>query len=471
MAGRGVGPTYAREGAPVRRATIVAFAIMLATAPFSSLRADANTVDPARLRAEMRFRQELGFRADEAFVREMIAAMPVIEGPAALTPAEEAELNRRASMQEEMDALEKHAESLPAFAGHWIDQRAGGVITVAFNGGSQDRVADLQPLVPANAALKVIDVPHSLDELRALEEQIHEDLPVLKRQGIEVVHWGVDVSENRVKVGIVGLNDSVEKALRERYGDRFVLLPANPSTTGCTGRETCIGPPLRGGISGAPAGTSYRNRCSIAFLIHYGSATQWLTAGHCAQTEAAGRGCTNYPVWCWYQGANASWAIGRIFKTCWPGCLRSDSARAGNISSTYASYRVYLTPSSTGSITGSQYKDGDDEGDITCINARRVTSSVGYFCGTIDHIGRMTYGNVYFEDQRFATYDHMYGDSGGAVHSYSTNKTFLAYGVHSGCTNLGSDDVCYGLSVYSHIYWVLYELGGGSVCSTWDPCP
>lgn len=284
------------------------------------------------------------------------------------------------------------------------------------------------------------------------------------------------MSSNRVVVGVPESAGAAEE-LRLRYGDAVLAVLGNPEPTACSGRESCIGPPLRGGISGSPKGTTYRNRCSIAFLIHYYSSVQWLTAGHCAKVVAPAGAppcpSTNPPAYCWYHAGNGSWAIGQIKKTCWPQCLRSDSARGGNISPTYASNKLYGNHlGEMRNVGGVQSPSSEVEGQIVCLNARRVSGS--YRCGYWDHKGRWDYpGGVYFEDMRFATYGHMYGDSGGAVKSgpRPTND-FVAYGVHSGCTNLGSDDVCYGLSIYSHISRVTQELGPGvTVCTTANPCP
>jgi hypothetical protein len=323
----------------------------------------------------------------------------------------------------------------------------------------------------------VVNVPYSLEELRALAQQLDNDRADLLKEGITIGHWGVDISENRVKVGVVGLEERVAERLQDRYGDRVAPVAANPATSSCTSRENCF-PPLRGGVSGSPKDVPVGGRCSIAFLIHYGSKTQWLTAGHCAQETANGRSCPSTPVnYCWFQGGNGSYPIGKIKLTCWYWCNYSDAARAGNLSAADASYKVYKTTSTTMSVAGSQYLNGDDEGDITCLNARYVTSTAGYFCGTIDHIGTMCYpncnpGNPLFYEQRFATYSLKNGDSGGAVHSYPSSNNVLAYGVQSGCTLYDAQMVnCLGLGVYSHIYRVLSEVGPATVCSTWDPCP
>jgi hypothetical protein len=71
---------------------------------------------------------------------------------------------------------------------------------------------------------------------------------------------------------------------------------------------------------------------------------------------------------------------------------------------------------------------------------------------------------------RFASYASMFGDSGGAVHSAIIGGGVRAYGVHSGCTWLGQDDVCYGLGIYSHIAHVLWELGQLALCTANAPC-
>jgi hypothetical protein len=71
---------------------------------------------------------------------------------------------------------------------------------------------------------------------------------------------------------------------------------------------------------------------------------------------------------------------------------------AGNLSSTFASNKVYLNYlGETRNISASQGFNGDDVGDTTCLNARWVGGS--YACGYIDHIGRVDYpGGVFFNE-------------------------------------------------------------------------
>lgn len=87
----------------------------------------------ARLNRELHFRTVFGLATDRDFVRQLIrdSRSDTAYG-VALTSAELIEMNRRVAIQDAMTGLEVYAEAQPGFAGHWIDQPAGGVITVAF---------------------------------------------------------------------------------------------------------------------------------------------------------------------------------------------------------------------------------------------------------------------------------------------------------------------------------------------------
>lgn len=434
-------------------------------------------VDPERLQEEIRFRLDFGLRADEAYVSQLISKQNAHgRWPVALSDLEAADLDRRAAMQDELGPLESAAEQLPRFAGHWIDQKAGGVVTVAFSGGDPSEWRQvLEPHLPVGAELRLIAVQYSLADLQRTNDRLENDLSALRTSGIVLGHSGVDLSENRVRVGVVDLTAHQTLALRAEYGELLLIEPAQPTPTACTGRESCFGPPLRAGISVSPRGVTLVNRCSMAFLVHQSTNVQWLTAGHCAPTTApAGATCPsgNNHAYCWYHAGNGSWHIGQIKATCWPYCSFSDAARGGNINSTFASHKIWLSSSGAmRDVSGSQAFNADNEGNMTCLNARSISGA--YTCGYIEFMGRMSYygGTVWFDEQRFATYNSKYGDSGGAVHSWATPSfTVIAYGVHSGCTDEGPNGVCEGLGVYSHIFRVGQELGV-SVCTTANPCP
>jgi hypothetical protein len=411
-----------------------------------------------RLTNELRFRAAFGLATDGGFVRQLIrdSGSDTAYG-VAMTPPERIEMDRRVAMQDAMTALEVYAEAQPGFAGHWIDQQAGGVITVAFTAGSGTSVSALTARLPRNAKLRVVEVERSLASLEALEDEIRRDVRKLSEDGISVRHHFVDIPGNRVVVGVPDPDGAAGK-LEARYGDRVVPEYSNPVSTACTGKESCFGPPLRAGISVAPPGTSIGNRCSMGFMVKQGTNVQWLTAGHCAKTV----GVT------FAHAGNPNWVIGTIKATCWPNCLYSDAARGGNINSTFASNHVFRN-NATWPVAAVQPRNADDVGDVTCLNARKNNS---IRCGTITSIGSICYtGNptVCFDEMRFANYSSAFGDSGGAVHSAFVNPGVTAYGGHSGCTNLAGDGTCIGRGVYSHIARITQELGV-SVCRTGNSC-
>lgn len=383
-----------------------------------------------------------------------------------LSDAELVEMDRRIAMETAMPPLARAAEDLPGYAGHWIDQAAGGEIVVGVRHGREEARTRLASLVPAGARLRVDNVEHSLAELRAVEARIKADWDAETLPAENPGHLFVDISQNTVVLAILD-PAKFTAALRARYGETIRVEHSNPVPTGCSSRENCYDP-LNGGrwvmagISGAPAGTSLTHRCSLAFQVEIASAgsSQWLTAGHCAKTLNVA----------WYHAANANWPLGTIRKTCWPTCNVSDAARGGWIN-TDVSYRIYYTSGLDvpgWPVFGTQAFDGDDEGQIVCLSGRKAAA---IRCGEIESIGRMTYGSVYFDEQRFASYASQYGDSGGGTHSALVANGVRAYGVASGCTNLNAaTGVCEGLAVYSHIFRVAQELGV-TVCTTANSCP
>jgi hypothetical protein len=411
-----------------------------------------------RLTSELRFRTSFGLAADRDSVRKLIVdSRGDTPYGVALSSAELAEMDRRVAMQDAMRGLELYAEAQPGFAGHWIDQPGGGVITVAFASEPGTHLSALTALLPSRAKLRVVAVGQSLAALDAIEDEIGRDIDHLAEDGISVRHHFVDIPGNRVVVGVPD-PDRVAATLSARYGDRVVAEYSDPVTTACNGKESCFGPPLRAGISVAPPGTAIGYRCSMGFMVKQSTNVQWLTAGHCGKSVGA----------TFTHAGNANWVIGIIRATCWPNCLYSDAARGGNINATFASNHVFRN-NSTWPVASVQALNADDVGDVTCLNARR---NMSIRCGSITAIGSICYtGNptVCFEEMRFANYSSAYGDSGGAVHSAFVNPGVMAYGGHSGCTSLGADGVCRGRGVYSHIARITQELGV-SVCRTASPC-
>src|SRR5688572_11039851 len=169
--------------------------------------------------------------------------------PVALTGPERAEMQRRIAMEAQMAPLERHAQSLPGFAGHWIDQPAGGVIKVALVGGTDADRAALQALVPPVARLEIVAARYLLSDLRALQRRVRDDADEFHAQGHRIGLLYVHLQSNSVRVGVSGDQEAALKAIQARYGDAISVEIADPVPSGCTDRYHCQGPPLRAGIA------------------------------------------------------------------------------------------------------------------------------------------------------------------------------------------------------------------------------
>lgn len=451
-----------------RRLVAICAAIVLIVGPVGDVRAVDGEFD-LRLQEELRFRGDFGLNSDPAFVTQLMSDPAAYDGGygAALTPDELADLQRRLAMEDAAIPLLDHARALPTYAGHWIDQRAGGVFKIALAGDAGQHRASIEALTPAGSALQVVEVRYSWAELEAVRERVRLDRIALREEGIRIRELGIDPVSNRVEIAISALNDAAVAELHARFGDAILVEQSgNPTPTACTDRYNCIGPPVRAGIAAGPG-------CSLAFLVKksgvYG--TQWLTAGHCAGTIGA--------TW-QHDGVTIGW----IRATCWPNCLYSDAARGGELNNTYASYHVYRLPTSMTPVSSVQSLSASYPGVQTCLNGRREVDDVGWRCGVVDEIRDVEYGDVYFLEMRYATYSAYNGDSGGAVHSpylYTNPGSVRAHGVQSGCEDFTPPPQgvagcetweVNGRGIYSHIAHVVTELGPGlTVCSSLSPCP
>jgi hypothetical protein len=163
--------------------------------------------------------------------------------------------------------------------------------------------------------------------------------------------------------------------------------------------------------------------------------------------------------------------------TCWPQCSYSDAARADICCTALISRIVYTSGAPSGwPVYAGQGYNVDNVGDQVCLNARKAET---WRCGTIQndnaYICYQYYQNgtcqIWFYEQRLASYASMYGDSGGATHSplQVPSYSVVAYGVHSGCYGTWQGDTCNGFGIYSHIYRVSQELGV-TVCSAVNEC-
>ncbi|MCX4470091.1 S1 family peptidase [Micromonospora sp. NBC_01655] len=188
---------------------------------------------------------------------------------------------RRLALQELSASLAATlADRLPGeYGGMWLDQSAGGVLTVAATRPESVRAA--VAAVPDAAHVRVVPVRHSLRQLTASAARIAEALDATV--GADVV---VDQAANEVVVLTGGRVASDDRRLPAALADAGVSARARVARASvpkaCDPRD-CTRAPMRGGIRlDIPRDDGTVGGCTTGFNVQdrYGAAYV-LTAGHC----------------------------------------------------------------------------------------------------------------------------------------------------------------------------------------------
>lgn len=135
LAGRSEAGRHDLGRLPRRRLGRLLLAGVLAVGAFDVSVASAGSPSE-RDQMEIAFRQEFGLRSDLAFVHQVRAdASATSPGedvyPVPLTPVERADMDRRREVEAQLGPAQAYAEQHAAsFGGMYIDQAAGGVLTL-----------------------------------------------------------------------------------------------------------------------------------------------------------------------------------------------------------------------------------------------------------------------------------------------------------------------------------------------------
>lgn len=421
-----------------RVATLVA-AFLIAAATFPNVGLAYNPADYAD---DLRFREEFGLTTE-------IAAVSAIKPSAAserafglpLTAEELRDLEGRIAAEAAIAQLQAQLRTIPSFAGLYIDQAAGGVVDIAFT-DDPSLHADVLASQAVGLPTRTRQVALNEADLLELNEIVAHDREALAGLGIQANEVHADIRNNVVRIGVEPFTSAVVQTIHERYGEAIEVYEASPADpTTCTNRNNCPGPPLRGGLQ------LYDPGCTTAFLGVYNGYHVILSAGHCANLVPGGH---------IYQHPNGTpiGNIGTMLKETYYTGSTAD-AMVIRVGSSYASNRVYYTPTSWFGMATTQTTGQEVIGQAVC-QSSRVSN---YTCGTLYAKGFSiiyTDGTTLY-DQRSATYTVNSGDSGGPVF-YTTQ----ARGVQSGVNTAGR-------AIYSHITNVKSAIG--MTINTQDPCP
>lgn len=182
--------------------------------------APIGSASPAELDA-IRFRTEFGLRADLAYVRA-VAANPLAsseEYSVPLLPTELADLNNRAA---DVDAIREvvitYTEAHPdEFAGIYIDQQRGGVLTTMWTANVALHEAAIRTLVRPGAPIAFRSATYPLTELRSLQNRISGDWEWMRQFKIAPLGVGVNQVDNHVEVEVSSANASAESLILAHY--------------------------------------------------------------------------------------------------------------------------------------------------------------------------------------------------------------------------------------------------------------
>jgi streptogrisin C len=186
-----------------------------------------------------------------------------------------ADAERRMRLQGDKDALTRRlAGALPGeYAGGWLDQRRGGVLTVAAT--NPERARRVIAWLPHGSEIQVLPAAYSLADLTRIERR------AATRTG---AYAQVDVVRNRVDLW-TEQRSRVARAVSALGSDRSavtVRTPPRETPTKCEVYE--CDPPIRAGISigiGNAAGEQI-DTCTSAFNIRDNLGRLYTsTAGHC----------------------------------------------------------------------------------------------------------------------------------------------------------------------------------------------
>ena len=204
----------------------------LASAQPSSPPGSLDPAFEAIVAAAVQFRQSVGLRADDAWVRA-VAADPgaVWQYGVPLTIAEQAELDRRSADVGTLGPiLQAYGDDHAAeFAGLFIDQAAGGVLVMLFTDHIAEHDAAIRQLVRPDARVEVRHAPIAETDLMALMDRITADDARLKALGVAVLTTSLDPRANRVGVGVSTQRQDAGGLLASIYGPVLDVTVIDPT--------------------------------------------------------------------------------------------------------------------------------------------------------------------------------------------------------------------------------------------------
>jgi hypothetical protein len=392
-------------------------------------------------------RESLGLRADRGFVQVTLQAPSLTASTLLvgipLLAAEEREIDLRLDLQEDLNVVRDYGatQASDAFAGAYIDQRAGGLVYVAFTKDAEEHMRVLRSLFPRAERLRSADADATLAQLGSLREQVERDWTsgALASAGIDATQVGEDERANRVLLGVRSPTETQRATVRSRYGDLVELVARQPAET------TRRIPPLFAGVRIAST-----QLCSAGYALKLrktqdGRRTtsyRLLTAGHCGRPGQTWRYSTGSGVF------RQTGRVGRMSRNARPasppeGSRPTVDAAMITMAPSARSSLIRRSPTTFLPTRAAQRKDGGNsvdeggQGDIVCQGGASTYARTGReVCGVLvsKNVTRGFEEGHVARGLNVADYPACVGDSGGPVF----DRRGVALGVNTGGTGVSA---------------------------------
>lgn len=415
---------------------------------------------PQQLSYEQAFRQQYGLRADLPYIRSLHALsahalsahQTVVGYGVLLTPQEAAELSYRQQLAEVITPGHPFYAYLEAnsadFAGEFIDQPSGGIVTVLFAKSVEAHRSALVRLFPDAARLRVASARYTWNQLLGWSAAVAAATPRLRAAGVPLISSGPDVRTNSVSVGLVTVSSSAENSVRAAFPGIPLNFTAAPVVRP-TGTTAAVAPPMDAG-EGIWETENGGDGCTSGFALDGPNGT-WgnlymLTAGHCGpsgdlwiQGPQPGSGDSHYIVGPETRAQFGNeWGDGTTNDASVINVEMQGDVQPDILISTYSC--GFLCTGYNIRIVHGQESNWGVVGETACQSG---AYSGGEHCGTIQQIDFCyTYTNLQSEgfpnnsaqvcNLSSGYLNSISGDSGSPVYQPQTSGTSMAQGVMSG---------------------------------------
>jgi hypothetical protein len=176
-----------------------------------------------RIADAIRFRTSVGFRADEAYVRQLSGdpstALGVSLYGVPLTAAEIAELDKRARNEDLVaGTLTRYGEDHPDdWAGTFIDQAGGGMVVIRFTGDLDEHRFALSKVVNPAAHWEVRAASWSVAELESRRRAIEADRDWFETIKASYVRSATPAIDNVLEVRISSANPAAPDLVMQHF--------------------------------------------------------------------------------------------------------------------------------------------------------------------------------------------------------------------------------------------------------------